>query len=170
MGTCIVREEKQTSTATYTHITYTGKQLYPYRPVDSYFDPLTNSTISLNGTILELKNSSGEVIYSCDSCESIDLNRLKNYQAGLYSNATGVYELHKGNEILFVNYKGTVIGQFPSKQDVDLVFIHVSNKQKAYKSPETDLEVVITSKQTDLDQLYKVIPWSPANRVKSGVR
>lgn len=170
MGTCIVREEKQTGTATYTHIDYTGKQLYPYRPVDSYFDPLTNSTISLNGTILELKNASGEVIYSCDSCESVDLNRLKNYQVGLYSNATGVYELHKGNEILFVNYKGTVIDQFPSKQDVDLVFMHVSNKQKAYKSPETDPEVVITSKQTDLDQLYKVMPWSPANRVKSGVR
>ncbi|MBC9813589.1 WG repeat-containing protein [Crocinitomicaceae bacterium CZZ-1] len=170
MGTCIVREDKQTGTSEYTHINPAGNQLYPYRPIHTYFDPLTNNTISMNGTLLELKNTSGEVLYSCDSCESTDLNRLKNYRGGLYNNSTGVYEIHKGKEILFVNYKGMLIDQFYSKQEVAILFSHISAEQKAYIAPEVSTEVSITIRQTDLDQLYKIMPWSTANRAKSGNR
>lgn len=169
-GTYLVREDKHTGIATYTHIDHTGKQLYPYHSADSYFDPLTNITISMSGNLLELKNAYGEVLYSCDSCESTDLNRLKNYRTSLYNNTKGIYEFQKGNEILLVNYKGTVLNQFASKQTVDLLFIHVSNEQKTYKTVNTDPVVAIAIEQSDLDQLYKIMPWSIANRAKSGIR
>lgn len=156
--TCIIRKDKQSGVAEYTFVNLKGEQLFPYRSTDSYFDPFTNTAISKQGTVLTMTNGTGEVVYSCDSChldQSYSLSENKHYQF----TQSGVFKIYKGKEVLFINYRGTLIDRFPSYEHVTTSFNNISEEYQKYLSNPEIAEIAIRVKQKELDEIYKQMPW-----------
>ena len=156
---CVFRKNKTTGTTDYTFIDRKGEQVCGYIPADRYYDPVTGDTILKNGNGLIMKNKSGEVVYSCDSCGFTEFHMLSTANNRYTPNISGVFQIGKGKEMLLVNYKGTVISRFPWDNNKIIYFQNISEEYKKYKTTPVDPDIKIAINQAELNKVRENMPW-----------
>lgn len=156
--TCILRKNKQSGEKDYAFIDMKGNEVYPYRPVTSFFDPFTETEIKKEEGLLTMKNKKEEVVFSCDSCAFSPIFHLSQ-NSHYYFNSSGVFEIYKGKKMLLVNYKGMVLDEFAVPNQQYYPFFNIGYQIKEYNSefqPEI-LQVKVTQKE--LDRIYEQMSW-----------
>lgn len=156
--TCIVRRNKQTGAKDYSFIDISGKEVYPYRSVSSFFDPFTETEICKEGSLLTMKNKKGEIVFSCDSCgysPIFDLSQNSYY----FYNSSGVFEIYKGKKMLLVNYKGMVLDEFTVPNKNDVPFYNMTNQMNLYTTGSQPETIKVNVTQRELDSIYQQMPW-----------